>query len=71
MRIGTELKCPYCSSERIFRKRRTHWMRLFPSKRYDCRNCRAEFIKLFGFITIKLNKGQFDLVRLNSGKNHC
>ena len=64
MRIGTGLKCPYCSSERIFRKRRTHWMRLFPSKKYDCRNCRAEFITITTLIKIKCYQGMSRLFGL-------
>jgi hypothetical protein len=48
--------CPRCGGEKLYRTNRRRWMRRFPqSKHYQCGDCRADFLTIFGW-AIRLPK---------------
>ncbi len=50
-RIKKDDPCPQCREGRLYRVHRKGWMRWIPnSKHYKCRECKARYLTIFGWI---------------------
>ena len=60
--------CPSCNGAQVSRMRRKGVLAAIPaSKFYRCSRCRAKYIQLFGFVTLRLRGAASGLVHSNSG----